>query len=317
MQAPSMVSGRRQIDIDRDRITVLLLINVQLLKKAYQMYVSFLSNPQALQSLAPQGRQQVLEQYSNLNRRLQCNLSVLSYINDTYHNKAAAQQPNRLQFPVILSAPAELPELRQLYKRLQDLYPEALQFLKVKLQQMKQQQEMQRPGMVQHPSQQQQSQMQQLSQQPQQHPQRPMPSANLSQQSQAPQSQQQPQQQQLPQHQSPYDQFAMRSNTEVPQANRAGSGAKPSSQQRQKAMDMAQSKSFMGPPKDDFVTFNNNNNSNHMNTNGNDGVFPGSYANDNNDGMPMNMSSISPQQILQQQQNGGGDGGNDFMMDFY
>ncbi|QEL61750.1 hypothetical protein CJJ09_003906 [Candidozyma auris] len=228
MQAPSMVSGRRQVDIDRDRITVLLLINVQLLKKAYQM-------------------QQVLEQYSNLNRRLQCNLSVLSYINDTYHNKAAAQQPNRLQFPVILSAPAELPELRQLYKRLQDLYPEALQFLKVKLQQMKQQQEMQRPGMVQHPSQQQQSQMQQLSQQPQQHPQRPMPSTNLSQQSQAPQSQQQPQQQQLPQHQSPYDQFAMRSNTEVSQANRAGSGAKPSSQQRQKAMDMAQSKSFMGP----------------------------------------------------------------------
>lgn len=130
--------SRRQIDIDKDRATVLLLINTHLIKKAYQMYVSFLSNPPALQLLAPQGRQQVLEQYLNLNKRLQCNLSVLSYINDTYHNKAAAQQPNRLQFPVILLAPAELPELRQLYKRLQDLYPEALQFLKAKLQQIKQ-----------------------------------------------------------------------------------------------------------------------------------------------------------------------------------
>ncbi|PVH16308.1 uncharacterized protein CXQ87_004180 [Candidozyma duobushaemuli] len=273
--------SRRQIDIDKDRATVLLLINTHLIKKAYQMYVSLLSNPPALQSLAPQGRQQVLEQYSNLNKRLQCNLSVLSYINDTYHNKAAAQQPNRLQFPVILSAPAELPELRQLYKRLQDLYPEALQFLKAKLQQIKQHQGMQRPGMVQLPPQNQQGPLQGG----------PMPQ------------------------QSPYDQFAVPPNSDM---NRARA-QKPD--QPQKPMNMPQS-SFMGPPKDDFHAFNNNPNA----PNGpggpggpGNGGFAGGF-NENPD-MPMNMSSISPQQILQQQQqqqqqqqNGGA---NEFSMDFY
>lgn len=291
---------------------MLLLINTHLIKKAYQMYVSFLSNPPALQLLAPQGRQQVLEQYSNLNRRLQCNLSVLLYINDTYHNKAAAQQPNRLQFPVILSAPAELPELRSLYKRLQDLYPEALQFLKVKLQQMKQQQEMQRPGMVQQP-------LQQPIPQSQQHTQRPMPGAHLQQQQQ-PQQQQHQQhqqhQQQPPQNQSPFDQFAMPPNSDMNQRSRAQAQKPQVQQQAHKPMDMSQSNSFMGPPKDqDFLAFNNN-------PNNNNGIGGGSFAggfagNENPDGMPMNMLSILPQQILQQQQNGGGGGGNDFLMDFY
>lgn len=136
------MSERRPIDLDRDRATVLLLINSLLIKKAYHIYVSILSNQQALLQLLPQGRQLVFEQYNNLNRRLQCNLLVLSFISDLYHNKAATQQPNRLKFPVILSAPTEMPELRHLYKRLQDLYPDALQFLKMKIHQMKMQQEL-------------------------------------------------------------------------------------------------------------------------------------------------------------------------------
>lgn len=138
------MSERRQIDIDRDRVTVLLLINSLLIKKAYNIYVTILSNQQTIQRMLHQSRQTILDQSNNLNRRLQCNLSVLSYINDLYHNKAAAQQPNRLQFPVILTAPVEMPELKPLYKRLHDLYPEAIEFLKVKIQQMKQQQ-MQQP----------------------------------------------------------------------------------------------------------------------------------------------------------------------------
>lgn len=131
------MSDRRQVNIDQDRATVLLLINALLIKKAHSIYVNVLSNRQAIQLMPPQNRQAVLEQYNNINRRLQCNLSVLSYINDLYHNKAAAHQPNRLQFPVILSTPPEMPELRVLYKRLQDLYPEAIEFLKHKIQQMK------------------------------------------------------------------------------------------------------------------------------------------------------------------------------------
>lgn len=134
------MSSPRKIDQDRDRVTVLLLINSLLIKKAYNIYVTILSNQQTIQRMLHQSRQNILDQYNNLNRRLQCNLSVLSYINDLYHNKAAAQQPNRLQFPVILTAPVEMPELKLLYKRLHDLYPEAIQFLKMKIQQMKQQQ---------------------------------------------------------------------------------------------------------------------------------------------------------------------------------
>lgn len=133
------MSDRRQLNLDRDRVTVLLLLNALLIKKAYSIYVGVLSNQHTFQLMLPENRQAVLEQFNNVNRRLQCNLGVLLYISDVYHNKAAAQQGNRFQFPVILSTPPDMPELRQLYKRLQDLYPEAIQFLKTKMQHMKQQ----------------------------------------------------------------------------------------------------------------------------------------------------------------------------------
>lgn len=135
------MSDRRQLNLDRDRVTVLLLINSLLIKKAYSIYAGVLSNQQTLQQMLPQNRQTAFEQFNNVNRRLQCNLGVLLYISDLYHNKGAAQQPNRFQFPVILSTPPEMPELRHLYKRLQDLYPEAILFLKSKMQTMKLQQD--------------------------------------------------------------------------------------------------------------------------------------------------------------------------------
>lgn len=133
------MAERSQVEIDRDRVTVLLLINCLLIKKAYHIFVTILSNRQTFQQMLPQNRQSIMEQYNNINRRLQCNLGVLSYISDVYFNKVAAQQPNRIQFPVILLTPPEMPELRLLYKRLQDLYPDAIEFLKLKIQQMKQQ----------------------------------------------------------------------------------------------------------------------------------------------------------------------------------
>lgn len=136
-----IMSDRRQLSLDRDRVTVLLLINALLIKKAYSIYAGVLSNQQTFHLMLPQNRQAILEQFNNVNRRLQCNLGVLLYISDLYHNKAAAQQAGRFQFPVILSTPPEMPELRHLYKKLQDLYPEAIQFLKLKMQHMKQQQD--------------------------------------------------------------------------------------------------------------------------------------------------------------------------------
>lgn len=135
------MSDKALVNLNRERVTTLLLINASLIKKASSLYISVLSNQHALQLLPPQNRQNVLQQYNNLSRRLQCNLSVLSYIYDSYHNRAAAHQGNRLQFPIILSAPNEMPELRMLYKRLQDLYPDAIQFVRNKIQEMKQNQD--------------------------------------------------------------------------------------------------------------------------------------------------------------------------------
>lgn len=144
MNAPLLQGGppnKLPLELDRERVTCLLLINAQLIKKAYTLHNNFLGNPQALQQLPPQTRSALQDQHNNLSRRVQCNIAVLAFINDKYHNKAAAQQPNRPQFPIILSAPQDMPELNAYYKKLQDLYPEALHFLKMKIQQMKSHQE--------------------------------------------------------------------------------------------------------------------------------------------------------------------------------
>ncbi|KSA03734.1 uncharacterized protein AC631_00546 [Debaryomyces fabryi] len=50
-----------------------------------------------------------------------------------------------------MSAPQDMPELQQLYNKLQDLYPEALQFLKVKINQMRKQSQGQ-PNVQQQPN---------------------------------------------------------------------------------------------------------------------------------------------------------------------
>lgn len=139
MSAPA--DTRSPLELDRERVSCLLLINTQLIKKAYGIYVNIIGDPQQLQQLPPQTKQSVLEQYQNLSRRVQCNISVLSYISEKYHNKGAPPTQNRIQFPVILSPPPEMPELNNLYRKLQDLYPDALQYLKLKIQQMRYQQE--------------------------------------------------------------------------------------------------------------------------------------------------------------------------------
>lgn len=141
MNSNPQPSTKTPLQIDRERVTCLLLINSQLIKKAYSLYANILSNPQHIQQLLPAARTALQDQHSNLSRRVQCNITVLAFINDKYHNKAAAAQPNRLQFPIILSAPQDMPELNNYYRKLQELYPEALHFLKIKIQQMKYQQE--------------------------------------------------------------------------------------------------------------------------------------------------------------------------------
>lgn len=129
---------RNPLDLDRERVTCLLLINAQLMKKAVNIYVNVLTNQQTMQQIPPQNKQTILELYQNCTRRIHCNLSVLSYLHEKYHTDPNQQtSTNRAQFPIIMSAPQDMPELQQLYNKLQDLYPEALQFLKVKINQMR------------------------------------------------------------------------------------------------------------------------------------------------------------------------------------
>lgn len=129
---------RNPLDLDRERVTCLLLINAQLMKKAVNIYVNVLTNQQTMQQIPPQNKQTILELYQNCTRRIHCNLSALSYLHEKYHTDPNQQtSTNRAQFPIIMSAPQDMPELQQLYNKLQDLYPEALQFLKVKINQMR------------------------------------------------------------------------------------------------------------------------------------------------------------------------------------
>lgn len=136
----SIPDKRNPLDLDRERVTCLLLINAQLMKKAINIYVNVLTNQQTMQQIPPQNKQTILELYQNCTRRIHCNLSVLSYLHEKYHTDPNQPTPtNRAQFPIIMSAPQDMPELQQMYNKLQDLYPEALQFLKVKINQMRKQ----------------------------------------------------------------------------------------------------------------------------------------------------------------------------------
>ena len=129
------------LETDKERVTCLLLINTQLMKKAINIYTNLLTNKQILLQIPPQNKQTIMELYQNCTRRIHCNLSVLTYINEKYNSDgsqgANSVQQGRPQFPFIMSAPPDMPELNQLYSKLQELYPEALQFLKMKIQQLK------------------------------------------------------------------------------------------------------------------------------------------------------------------------------------
>jgi type II secretory pathway pseudopilin PulG len=131
------------VSIDRERVTCLLVINTQLIRKTTEIY-NQAKNSQNFQQIPPATQKGLMETYQNCTRRIHCNLLVLTYIHEKYHGNP--QQPVQTQqkatFPIIMSAPQEMPELNQFYTKLQDLYPEAVQFLKMKIQQMRQKQQL-------------------------------------------------------------------------------------------------------------------------------------------------------------------------------
>jgi len=109
------------------------------MRKAINLYNNVLCNGTSFQSLPPQAQKSLMESYQNCTRRLHCNLSVLTYIHEKYHGNPSASS-NKPSFPIIMSPPQDMPELNQFYSKLQELYPEAIQFLKLKIQQMRQKQ---------------------------------------------------------------------------------------------------------------------------------------------------------------------------------
>lgn len=136
-----MNQGKRTpLAIDRDRVTCLLLINTQLMKKAINIYTNILVNQPAIARLLQQDKQRVLDQYQNYTRRLHCNLQVLTFIHEKYHLEDQAHKTSKTPFPIIVQAPNDMPELNNLYTKLQQLYPEAVQFIRMKVQQMKSEQ---------------------------------------------------------------------------------------------------------------------------------------------------------------------------------
>lgn len=131
-------SPKSQLSLDRDRVMCLLLINTRLMKRAIHMYNHVFSH---ITNVPPAERQKVAEQYQNLTRRIHCNLQVLTFLHEKYHiDNPSGQSNNKAAFPLIIGPPADIPEVNDLYTKLQALYPEAVQFIKLKMQQLKDQQ---------------------------------------------------------------------------------------------------------------------------------------------------------------------------------
>lgn len=132
-------ADRAPLSLDRDRVTCLLLINTHLMKKCSNMYTNVICNQSLMQQMSNENRANITQSYANYIKRLQCNLTTLNYIYEKYHGQLQ-QQGSKSTFPVVLSAPPDMPELFPLYAKLQELYAEALQFLRMKMEEMRKQQ---------------------------------------------------------------------------------------------------------------------------------------------------------------------------------
>lgn len=135
----SMNGIKDTLELDRERVACLLVINTHLFKRAIKIYTNVLTNQTALQQLLPQNKQAILSQYQNYIRTIHCNLAVLSYIHEKYTKEPGQVPTNKTQFPIIMSAPPDMPELNLLYLKLRELYPEAVQFWKAKINNIRQQ----------------------------------------------------------------------------------------------------------------------------------------------------------------------------------
>lgn len=150
------------VELDKKRIQILLSINTVLLKKCSQLQRQMFPEMESQQA-------QPREQFQNYMKRVHMNLSCLATINERHNGSGQPPNPSKPQFPTTITPPQEMPELVDLYSELQQVYPEAVQFIQRRIIMMRQQQQMQQSQqMQQQQQQQQQMQPQQIQQQMQQ-----------------------------------------------------------------------------------------------------------------------------------------------------
>ena len=283
-------ADRAPLSLDRDRVTCILLINTHLIKKCCNIHNTMLNNPQFMQQISPENRAMLTNTYNHYIRRLQCNLATLNYIYEKYHSPQPLQQSSKAIFPIILSAPQDMPELNQLYSKLQELYPEGVQYFKMKFEESRKQQAFQQQLQLQQQQHQQHQQQQQSMHAPQQQSQQVPPPP-----------QQVLQQQQQSQQQSPQTQSQTQSQAPPPPPQQQQQQQHQPQQQQQAPPQSIPPTQLQPPPQsfDDILLtdgFNPSNDS--MPNSSGPNEFNSNY---NNNGMnSFQMSTLSPQQILQQ-----------------
>ncbi|CAK9435575.1 uncharacterized protein LODBEIA_P03020 [Lodderomyces beijingensis] len=337
---------RAPLSLDKDRVTCLLLVNTHLIKKAIQIYTSVICNPQVMQQMTQEQRGSVTNSYTGCIKRLQANLTTLSYLHEKYHGSVQPSQPGpKSSFPVILNAPPDMPELNALYSKLQEMYAEAYQYAKFKYEEAKkqhmfqqqQQQQQQAMGLVGGMSQSPGMAMRQpssmvnpmLSQQQQQQQQQPPPQQQQQQGQGLIPPQQQPQppipQQQYPPVQQNLAQPPM-SQVPPPQMSQPMVPQQPPMPQQQQPQPQT-SMQFSAPqPLDDVLLTDNFTSSNtplggvdfttNQNFNGGGNGGSGIPSGPNSASADLNsfqLSTLSPQQILQQANESKGTPDNDFL----
>lgn len=306
-------ADRAPLSLDRDRVTCILLINTHLIKKCCNIHNTMLNNPQFMQQISPENRAMLTNTYNHYIRRLQCNLATLNYIYEKYHSPQPLQQSSKAIFPIILSAPQDMPELNQLYSKLQELYPEGVQYFKMKFEESRKQQAFQQQLQLQQQQHQQHQQQQQSMHAPQQQSQQvpPPPQQVLQQQQQSQQQSPQTIPQMMPQQLAPQSQQQQVPPPQTQSQTQSQAPPPPPQQQQQQQHQPQQQQQappqsipptqLQPPPQsfDDILLtdgFNPSNDS--MPNSSGPNEFNSNY---NNNGMnSFQMSTLSPQQILQQ-----------------
>lgn len=126
----SLYDKKNLLDIDKKRVSCLLLINTQLMKRFIAIYHKFFCNIQFFKTISSHNKQKIFELFQNCARRIHCNLMVLAYIQENYHHQQIFnKKKSKFSYPIIMTTLPDFPELNELYLKLQSLYAQEYELL--------------------------------------------------------------------------------------------------------------------------------------------------------------------------------------------